>query len=126
MDNCEWLMAKSSTSAIPFFSQLKILNFQDTFSLESAKLMYDINNNGQAFFPQFFEKTNFQHDHKTCKATNKKFAIQKVRTNYKKRFLTYNEIKIWNDIPLHIREKSNKTLFFKYFPNHLLNNSTKL
>ena len=112
--NCE----KRSASAKPLFNQLGILDFEDVFNLDCSKLIYDINNGNQsAIFDNFFEKTTSRNCYQTRQSANKQLAFPIVRTNYKKRFFTYNGIKIWSNIPLQIRQQKNKNLFCKYLKN---------
>ena len=107
-----------TASAKPLFSQLGILGFQESFNSECAKLIYDIlNGNQSTIFDKFFEKTSSRHNYQTRQSTDKQFAYPVIRTNYKKRFFTYNGIKIWNNIPLQIREQKSKSLFCKYLKN---------
>ncbi len=115
---------KFKTTAKPLFNHLGILDFQESFNFECAKLIYDIiNGNQSAIFDKFFEKTSSRHSYQTRQSTEKRFAFPVIRTNYKKRFFTYNGIKIWNNIPLHIREQKSKSMFCKHFKNWLLHNS---
>ena len=112
---------KRSASSKPLFNQLGILDFEDAFNLECSKLIYDINNGNQnAIFDTFVEKTTSRHGYQTRQSANKQFAFPIIRTNYKKRFFTYNGIKIRNYIPLQKREQKSKNLSCKYFKNWLL------
>ena len=112
---------KYTASAKPLFTKLGILNFEQNFNLECSKLIYDIiNGNQSAIFDNFFENTTSRHGYQTRQSANKQFAFPVIRTNYKKRFFTYNGMKIWNNIPLEIREQKSKHLFCKYYKNWLL------
>ena len=98
-----------------------ILNFNDSYTLQCAKFMYDINTGTQMdFLCQLFQKTTSRHSYETRQAAKKKFAVPQARTNLKKRFITFNGVKIWNEIPLDIRSKSVKRLFQKHLRNWLL------
>ena len=53
---------------------------------------------------------------------NRDLPIPKVNLEHKKKGFRYSGIKIWNDIPLEIRELSSLTLFKKKLKGYLLNN----
>ena len=112
---------KYAASTKALFNKLGILDFKEAFNLECANLIFDLNNGSQcAIFDRFFENTTSRHGYQTHQSMKKQFAFPILRTNYKKRFFTYNGIKIWNSIPLHIREQKNKNRFCKYFRKWLL------
>ena len=53
---------------------------------------------------------------------NRDLHIPKVNLEHRKKGFRYSGIKIWNDIPLEIRELSSLTLFKKKLKGYLLNN----
>ncbi len=115
---------KSTASSKPLFSQLGILNFEDSYTLECAKFMSDIENNNQPqLFCNLFQKTTSRHNYNTRQATQNLFSFPSVRTNVRKNAITFKGIKIWNNIPHSIRTKSSKKLFGKHFRKYLLNNN---
>ncbi|KAG1675725.1 hypothetical protein GQR58_014551 [Nymphon striatum] len=113
---------KNTASSKPIFHKFGILNLDDSYTLQCAKFMYDINTGTQVnnFFCKLFQKTTSRHSYNTRQAARKKFAVPRARTNLKKRLITFNGVKIWNDIPLDIRSKPNKRLFQKHLRNWLL------
>ena len=105
-----------TASSKPIFQKFGILNFEDSFKLECAKFMYDISKgNSIDFLSELFEKTTERHSYQTRQATTDKFAIPLTKTNLKKRFITFQGTKIWNDIPFDIRNKPSKTTFQRHF-----------
>ena len=56
----------------PSFSKLGLLKFKDTYKFETAKFMHDVNNNN---------------------------SLPLVTTECRKKIITFNGIKIWNEIP---------------------------
>ena len=99
----------------PLFSKLGLLNFEDLYKREAAKFMYDINNNNiTPILCELFQKTSTRHSYKTRQATRNDFSLPMVTTECRKKFICYNGIKIWNQIPIEIRSMSNKKLFNKY------------
>ncbi|KAG1664498.1 hypothetical protein GQR58_019790 [Nymphon striatum] len=97
---------KNTASSKPIFHKFGILNLDDSYTLQCAKFMYDINTGTQVnFFCKLFQKTTSRHSYNTRQAARKKFAVPRARTNLKKRLITFNGVKIWNDVPLDIRSK---------------------
>ncbi len=105
----------------PSFKALNTLNLEDTYKLECAKFFFEISK-GQntALFSSFFQKTKDQHHYGTRQARSGKLYIPTVRTNYKKHFISYSGIKIWNSIPEDIRNSPSKKLFVKIYKRMLL------
>ena len=110
-----------TASSKPIFQKFGILNFEDSFKLECAKFMYDISKgNSIDFLSELFEKTTERHSYQTRQATTDKFAIPLTKTNLKKRFITFQGTKIWNNIPFDIRNKPSKTTFQRHFRKWLI------
>ena len=79
---------KFTASAIPLFHQMGILDFQEVFNFECAKLTFDIiKRNQSVIFDYFFENTTSRHGYQTCQSAEKHLAFPVIRTNYKKTFL---------------------------------------
>ena len=105
----------------PLFSKLGLLTFEDTYEFETAKFMYDVNNNNiTSTLCDLFKKTNVQHSYKTRQVTQNQFSLPLVTTECFKKFITFNCIKIWNKIPLEIRSLSSKNKFSKVLYKWLL------
>ena len=103
--------AKNTASSKPIYHKFDILNLNDSYTLQCAKFMYDVNTGTQLdFLCQLFQKTTSRHSYDTRQAAKQKFAIPQARTNLNKRFITFNGVKIWNEIPLNIRSKPIKRL----------------
>ena len=108
----------------PLFSKLGLLNFENLYKLEAAKFMYDIsNNNLTSTICDLFQKTKARHSYKTRQATKNKFSFPLITTECRKKFITFDGVKIWNEIPLEIRSMSSKNLFKKYLHKWLLQHS---
>ena len=105
----------------PLFKKLRILCFDDCYRLESAKFMHDINNNmlGKQFCDLFL-LTKCKHNMNTRQATSGLFSQPALRTNSKKNSIINNGVKIWNDIPLDIRQFKSKINFKKKYRLWLL------
>ena len=101
----------------PLFQQFNILNFDDSYRLEVAKFMHDISQNKlQQSFQSMFSLVKERHSRVTRQTTDNKFSLSLVQTNYGKRFITFFDVKTWNNIPKDIRSLDSKRTFStKYF-----------
>ena len=67
---------------------------------------------------------SFSSEFKRIYRTNRKGALQlqlpMIKTDYKKRFITYSGVKIWNEIPYQIREINILHKFKTKLRSHLL------
>ena len=95
----------------PSFKALHSLNLEDTYMLECAKFFFDISKGqNNALFSSFFRLTKDQHQYSTRQVRSGKLYTPTIRTNYKKRFISYSGIKIWNNIPEEIRNFPSKNV----------------
>ena len=78
--------------------------------------------NYNSLYSHLFQLTKNQHNINTRQAAAGKFCTPVVRTNYKKHFITYSGVKIWNTIPENIRNSRQKKSFSKLYKKMLLNN----
>ena len=93
----------------PLFSKLGLLKFEDTYKFETAKFMHIT-----PTLCDLIQKTNVRHSYnKTRQATQNQFSLPLVTTECRKKFITFNGIKILNEIPLEIRSMSRKNKFSK-------------
>ena len=98
----------------PLFQQFNILNFDDSYRLEMLpnSCMTSLTLNFQSMFSLVKER----HYRVTRQATDNKFSLPLVQTNYGKRFITFFDVKTWNNIPKDIRSLDSKRAFItKYF-----------
>ena len=83
----------------PLFQQFNILDFDDSYRLEVAKFMHDISHNKlQQSFQSMFSLVKERHNRVTRHATDNKFSLPLVQTNYGERFITFFGV-TWNNIP---------------------------
>ncbi|MCP4485285.1 MAG: reverse transcriptase family protein, partial [Flavobacteriaceae bacterium] len=107
----------------PILKELNSLNLEDTYKLECAKFMFELyKGNYNSLYSHLFQLTKNQHNINTRQAAAGKFCTPVVRTNYKKHFITYSGVKIWNTIPENIRNSRQKKSFSKLYKKMLLNN----
>ena len=60
------------------------------------------------------------HSYNTRSKAKKNLYIRKTKTNYGKFDIRYSAPKIWNDIPLAIRNSSSLAIFKKEFKDYIL------
>ena len=82
--------------------------------------MHDIihKNIPDTFVSMFTPLTEIHH-YETRQKSKQIFFIESTRTDYKKRFIAYNGIKIWEDIPGSIKS-TNRHLFKHNYSSYLI------
>ena len=96
----------------PLFQQFNTLNFDDSYRLEVAKFMHDISHNKlQQSLQSMFSLGKERQNRVTRRATDNKFSLPLIQTNYGKKFITFFGVKTWNDIPKDIRSLDSKRAF---------------
>ena len=105
------------------FKRLKIFNFDKLYMLEIAKMIFQINKNtSNKFLQDEFMKTKNLHKYNTRQSSSEGFSLLSIRTNYKKSFLTFDGIKLWNSLPTELKKLHDKHHFVKQTKDFLLNN----
>ena len=94
----------------PFYGQLKILKLTDLYKFEIAKLVHDILHDklpSSSAFSHLFQKS-LQTSHRfTRSSSNKiKLHISLYRTNCLQRSIRYQDVSVWNSIPMEIQNLS--------------------
>ena len=106
----------------PSYCHLKILPLKILIDIEYGKTIYKFRNNLlPVAFDKYFHKPN--HHFRTRFATSKK-KLETLRTTTVKEesLLKYKGPKVWNDIPLLIKESPSIKVFIKSYRNHLIGN----
>ena len=74
----------------PVFKGLKILNFDNLFMLEKAKMIFQIDHDTSKFFLENeFVKTKHMHKYSKRQSSSEGFPLPSISTNFKKAFLWY-------------------------------------
>ena len=104
----------------PLFYKLNLLKLKDIHKLHSSLFMHDIihKNISDTFVSMFTPLTEIHH-YETRQKSKQIFFIESTRTDYKKRFIAYNGIKIWEDIPGSIKS-TNRHLFKHNYSSYLI------
>ena len=108
----------------PIFKRFKLLNLDNLYKLETAKFMFHINQeNSGNFLQKEFMKTSKLHCYNTRQSSDLGFSLPSISTNFKRNFLTFDGVKIWNSLPLEIKSTRNKNPFKKMMKKYLLQSS---
>ena len=107
----------------PIFKRLKIFTFNNLYMLETAKMIFQINNNtSNNFLQDDLMKTKNLHKYNTRQSSSEGFSLPSICTNYKKSILTFDGIKLWNSLPTELKKMHDKHYFVKQMKYCLLNN----
>jgi len=110
--------------ATPFYYKLKILKLPDLYKLETAKVDYrHFQKNLPPLISNLFTKTNEVSTRSTRSSNpyNKTtLYIRRYPTVRLQKCIKYQGVKIWNEIPSHISDKT-FTSFKQHLKNYLLN-----
>ena len=113
---------KNYPSASPLFHRFDMLNFDDHCKLTTEKFMWEIDHNLHPDFIQcLFTKVSQKHKGKTISASLNKYSLPFTRTNFKKQFIKFAGVKLWNDkIPEKIKTESTLRAFLNKYRSHLV------
>ena len=87
------------------FFDLEILKLDDTYHLHVSSFVYECHNNlAPNHFSDYFTQVSDIHHHNTRSASHGAFFLKRKNTfQYGLRSVCFNGAKIWNNIPLDIR-----------------------
>ena len=109
------------TSTTPHFYQYKILKIQNLYYFEIAKIMHQYSNKHLPIcFTSFFTQTNSIHNRSTRSNIRNDLYLPHFLSSRCQRSIKFQGTKIWNSIPLHIRNQSFNT-FKRNIKMQLLN-----
>ena len=95
--------------AIPLFTDADILPVSFIYHKTVASLMHDINsNNSPTNLFNLFEKTSTIHSYHTRSSTSGNFHVKSSKLETHKNSLSRFGVKLWNEIPCHIRDLPKK------------------
>ena len=95
--------------AIPLFIDADILPVTFMYYKSIARLMHDINNNhSPPNLLNLFEKTSTIHSYNTRSSTSGNFHVKSSKLKIQKNSLSRFGVKLWNEIPCHIRDLPKK------------------
>ena len=103
--------------SLPLFEKMKMLKMKDIYKIEIAKIMYRVMTSSYLTEEiQFKEITN---QYNTRLSKNKNFVIPRVRTQLGKKSLSVTGPRIWQEVPIEIKMKSN-TIFKRLYKSFLI------
>ena len=101
--------------------QNNLLNIETLIRFDRSVMVYKVVNKlcPESLWDMYEQRCNLSSYNTR---NNRDLHIPKVNLEHRKKGFRYSGIKIWNDIPLEIRELSSLTLFKKKLKGYLLNN----
>ena len=121
---------KETASSTPIFSDLEFLKMDDIRQLQLLSFVYDCQNKlAPAYFHNFFVQCAQIHSYSTRLASRGDLFLERKNTfQYGIRSIEYNGARLWNMVPVHVRESPSPSVFRsnlkKYFLNQYKDNST--
>ena len=111
-----------SKPELVLFADLKILKLGDIYQLHISSFAFEcLHDIAPAQFKDFFRPISSIHSYNTRGATRGDFFLVRKNTlQYGIRSISYNGVRIWNNIPSEIRNSTSVTSFRKKFKNSLL------
>ena len=102
--------SEPTSHSSPLFADLKILKLGDIYQLHISSFAFEcLHDIAPAQFKDFFRPTRGDF-----------FLVRKNTLQYGIRSISYNGVRIWNNIPSEIRNSTSVTSFRKKFKNSLL------
>ena len=107
--------------AIPLFLEANVLPITLLYHECVSNLMYDINsNNAPINMLNLFKKTSSIHSYNTRSSTSGNLYVQNSRLEMQKRSFSRLGVRLWNEIPCHMRDLPKK-MFKRVLRTSLLN-----
>ena len=116
--------AHERESARPYYNLLNILDFENILAFKTGCFTYQIINQSSNVpqpFSQYVSLASVTHNYNTRFATNKNIQRPKARTEYGLQTFTSTASKIWEKIPLHIKQQMTLPQFKGKYKSFLLN-----
>ena len=114
--------SQPTSHSSPLFADLKILKLGDIYQLHISSFAFEcLHDIAPAQFKDFFRSISSIHSYNTRGATRGDFFLVRKNTlQYGIRSISYNGVRIWNNIPSETRNSTSVTSFRKKFKNSLL------
>ena len=107
------------THSSPLFHKLNTLTITDINKLQTALFMHDYSHNNLPLnFTDYFQTNKQMHTHNTRQAN--KFHLPLPTTTAEKHNILYNGAKVWNELPKHITDITNKNTFKNHLKQHYI------
>ena len=114
--------SKRCTRMWPLYSQLKVLPLNILIQIEKAKTMYKFERKMlPQVFDNYFKKPTHQHNTRYASLHNN-FQVVRISSAKEKSLLKYYGPKIWESIPLDIKNAQSLKVFINSYRTHLIGN----
>ena len=100
------------------FKDFNILDFDENYKYKLGIFMYKLNNN---LLPENIDKM-FKRLENEKKNVTSGYLLPHIKTNFGKRFITFQGVKLWKMIPTQIKEKCILQKFSKCYRKHIKEN----
>ena len=105
----------------PLFGNLKILKVKDIFKSKILHFVFNCLTNQYTNFSNWFHYLQDVHNRNTRSNVNKNLYIPHIRTvRYGEKSIKVTGAKIWNELPLHIKDAKSYYSFKNEYKNYLL------
>ena len=113
---------KVIASSAPLFVALQILKLNDIFKFQVTSFVYEcLNNLAPIYFSDYFVSIHSVHNVGTRQSKKGDlFALRCNTTQYGLRSIHYLGVRIWNSLPIEIRESPSLSIFKKKLKDFLL------
>ena len=113
-----------SVHSTPIFNSLQILRLNDVFQLQPASFIYEcVNNLSSSYFRNYFTAISPTHSIGTRQSKRGDlFVERKNTTQYGIRSIHFSGARLWNSLPLTIRESPSLPNFRDKLKSHFLSN----
>ena len=106
---------------LPVFKTLKLLGLQDVFQFKMLSFLFEsVNKMNPMYFHNFFTCTSSIHEHDTRHSYRDVFLAHKNSLQYVLKSIRYVGAKMWNDLPVELRNSPSKYSFKKHLKKHNL------
>ena len=105
----------------PLFDSLQILKLNDLFQLQVASFVYEcINSLAPIYFKNYCTGIHTVHGIRTCQARKGHFydALRCITMQYGIRSIHYSSVRLWNSLPIDIKESNSLQNFKKKLKSH--------
>ena len=114
--------SKRCTRMWPLYSQLKVLPLNILIQIEKAKTMYKFEHKMlPQVFDNYFKKPTHQHNTRYASLHNN-FQVVRISSAKEKSLLKCYGPKIWESIPLDIKNAQSLKVFINSYRTHLIGN----
>jgi len=107
----------------PFYNLLDLLSFTNIFKLKTLLFAYQIINNKSDIpyvFKHLLKPVHEQHSYNTRHSARINVVRPLINTNYGKFTFTFSASKIWEELPLSIKNACSYQSFKKQVKHHLI------